>query len=336
MMKLYKIMFFSMMVMGTLISISAYSWMSMWMGLEINLLSIIPLISSTKNMYSTESAMKYFITQALASMILLFTVILMLSLTEFINPQMNSSMMMMLNSALLTKLGAAPFHYWFPEVMEGLNWMNSLILLTWQKIAPFILLMNNELNYKFMFTIIICCLIVSTFMSFNQVSLRKIMTFSSINHVGWMISSILMSKTIWVIYFIIYSFITLNLISLFNKFKCYYLSQILTLMNNNKTLKINFMMNFMSLGGLPPFIGFFPKWLNINWLIMNNNFVLTTALIMMTLIMLYIYIRSMFTSIVIMHHEYKINNFNFKINSFLMNFVSLTTLIFCTMMFNYY
>nr|ALO77283.1 NADH deshydrogenase subunit 2 [Scraptia sp. SCR02] len=333
---MYKLIFFNMMILGTLISISSYSWLAMWMGLEINMLSIIPLFSSTKNMYSSESAMKYFITQAMASMILLFSVIMMMTSEEFINPVMNSNLLLILNSALLTKVGAAPFHYWFPEVMEGLNWINCMILLTWQKIAPMILVMNNLLNKEFLFMIIITSLIISTIMSFNQISLRKIMAYSSINHIGWMISSILISKSIWFIYFSIYTFISINLIYIFNKFNCYYLTQLLSLINQNKILKINFMMNFLSLGGIPPFIGFFPKWLNINWLILNNNYTLTFMLIMFTLIMLYIYIRMTFTSIVIMHNEYKMLNKSPSLMFSIMNFVSLTLLIFCTMMFNFY
>nr|ARH54338.1 NADH dehydrogenase subunit 2 [Cyrtanaspis phalerata] len=328
-------MFLNLMIMGTMISVSSYSWFSMWMGLEINLLSIIPLFNNTKNMFSSEASMKYFIVQAMASMILLFSIIMMFLLTEFINPLMNSNLLMIMNSALLMKIGSAPFHFWFPEVMEGLNWMNCLILLTWQKIAPMVLIMNNNLNVKFLFIITIFCLLVSALMGFNQISLRKIMAFSSINHIGWMISSMMISKSIWFIYFSIYTFISINLISIFLLFNCYFINQLISLLNSNKMIKINFMMNFLSLGGLPPFIGFLPKWLNVNWLINNNNFLLAFILIILTLITLFIYIRIMFSTIVIMHNEFKLklNSLNYSFLTF--NFISLILLMFSTMMFNY-
>lgn len=287
-------------------------------------------------MYSSESAIKYFITQAIASIILLFSISLIIRINEFINPLINFNLLLILSSALLTKIGAAPFHYWFPEVIEGLNWINCLILLTWQKIAPIILLINNSLNKNFIFLIIVACLIIRTLIRFNQIRIRKILAYSSINHIGWILSSILISKSIWLIYFLIYTFISINLIWIFYNSNCFYLTQILTLTNQNKILKINFIINFFSLGGIPPFIGFLPKWLNINRLISTNNFLLTLILITLTLIILFIYIRSIFTSVVIRHREYKLlkNKNNFSLS--LINFLSLRSLIFCTLLFNFF
>lgn len=251
------------------------------------------------------------------------------------NPLINSNLLFILNSALLTKIGAAPFHYWFPEVIEGLNWVNCLILLTWQKIAPIILLINNALNEKFIIFIISFCLIISALSGFNQIRIRKIIAYSSINHIGWMLSSIIISKSIWRIYFLIYTFISINLIFIFQKFNCFYLTQIIYLINQNKILKINFFLNFLSLGGIPPFIGFFPKWLNINWLISSNNFFLPLILIILTLIILFIYLRTIFSSIIINHREYKIYSIKNKIFLPILNFLSISLLIFCTLLFNF-
>lgn len=213
--------------------------------------------------------------------------------------------------------------------------MNCLILLTWQKIAPIVLLINNILNNNFILIIILSCLIIRTLLGFNQIRIRKIIAYSSINHIGWILSSILISKSIWIIYLIIYIFISINLIFIFNYTKCYYLTQLITLINQNKILKINFLINFLSLGGIPPFIGFFPKWLNINWLIENNNFFLTLILIVLTLIILYIYVRSIFTSLVIRHNEYKIPKNNTKFILSTINFISLSSLTLCTLIFNF-
>nr|QWZ46362.1 NADH dehydrogenase subunit 2 [Pelecyphorus contortus] len=334
-MKLYKMIFFNTMIMGTLIAISAYSWMSMWMGLEINLLSVIPLFSDKKNVFSSESSLKYFITQAIASAVLLMSVIMMLLTNEFIAPTVNFYLMMVLNSALLTKLGAAPFHYWFPEVMEGLNWMNCLILLTWQKIAPMMLLMNNLMNTKFTIAIILMCMVVSTLMAFNQISLRKILTFSSINHIGWMMSTTLISFPSWLIYFLIYSILNINIIAMFNYTKSFYLNQINNIINKNKILKFSMLINFLSLGGLPPFLGFLPKWLVINWMIMNNLPLTALFMTILTLLMLYIYVRITLSSLLLHSSEPKFLNLKFSNHLLLiLNFISLFSLIICTLMFN--
>nr|YP_009434151.1 NADH dehydrogenase subunit 2 [Mylabris aulica]APB02817.1 NADH dehydrogenase subunit 2 [Mylabris aulica] len=335
MLKLYKIMFFNTMIVGTLIAISAYSWLGMWIGLEVNLLSIIPLMASQKNMYSSEASLKYFITQAMASLILLLSIILMLVSTEFITPMVNSALSTLLNSALLTKLGAAPFHYWFPEVLEGLNWFNCSMLLTWQKIAPMSLLMNNFLQINFMVFTIISSLVVSTLMSFNQVSLRKILAFSSINHIAWMLSAMITSTSVWLIYFIAYTVITLNLVLVFNYGKILTLTQIPLVFNQNKLVKFTLVANFLSLGGLPPFLGFMPKWFTINWLILHGLPVLALILIVLTLIMLFVYVRIIMSSLTFQYTEIKALTPN--PGSFLLfssNFISLASLVGCTMMFN--
>nr|YP_010309756.1 NADH dehydrogenase subunit 2 [Gnathium nitidum]UMR54873.1 NADH dehydrogenase subunit 2 [Gnathium nitidum] len=337
MIKLYKILFLNTMIMGTLITISSYSWFSMWMGLEINLLSFIPLLSSTKNMYASEASLKYFITQAMASLILLLSVILMLMSSEFITPMVNLSFQTMLNSALMMKLGAAPFHFWFPEVMEGLNWMNCSILLTWQKIAPFILIMNSKSSSMFMFTVILTSLIVSTILSFNQVSLRKIMTFSSINHIAWMLAASMSNNSVWLVYFVIYVIITVNLTFMFNQSKLFFLSQMPMFMNSNKNIKLSLMINFLSLGGLPPFLGFLSKWFVINSMILDNMTLLSLALIMLTLIMLFIYVRMLMTAIIFSYSEPKLIQTKFnQTTSFTINFLTVFSLISCTIMFNFF
>nr|AXS65751.1 NADH dehydrogenase subunit 2 [Tenebrionoidea sp. 21 KM-2017] len=326
--------FINTLIMGILISISSYSWMGMWMGLEINMLSIIPLMNNSKNMFSSEASLKYFITQSMASMILLFSIIMMLSNIEFITPMMNSSWSMIMSMSLLTKLGAAPFHFWFPEVMEGLNWINCTIILTIQKIAPSILLINNELNTKMMISIISISLLIAGMMGFNQTSLRKIMTFSSINHIAWMITAMMISLSIWLIYFIIYTIISINIIFMFYSTNSFYLKQLINSMNKNKIMKFTLMLNFLSLAGLPPFLGFLPKWLTINWLIFNDFYLLTFLLIILTMISMYIYIRIIFTTLIINHNE-NMNKISIK-NYFmiLFNFISINSLIIFTLLFN--
>nr|APX39914.1 NADH dehydrogenase subunit 2 [Hydrothassa fairmairei] len=329
-------LFFVTMVLGTLITIASYSWFSMWLGLEINLLSIIPMLKSPKSLYPTEAILKYFITQALASTILLFSMITNLNL-EIMLSNPNPWMMMMMNSALLTKMGAAPFHAWFPEVMEGLNWNNSIIMLTWQKIAPMILLSYNLQMTSFISFIIITSAILSGILGLNQISLRKIMAYSSINHISWMIASMLSMKMIWLFYFLIYSMITLNIIIIFKYLNTFSLKQLFLSLNANKVMKIFFSLNFLSLSGLPPFLGFFPKWLVINKLIQNNFFSLSIILIMFTLITMFYYLRIIFPSLTITFSENMLIQpwiLNFKIIFF--NTITLLSLFICTLTFTFY
>lgn len=282
------------MILGTLISISSYSWIGIWLGLEVNLLSIIPLIVKI-NSYSAEASIKYFITQALASTFILLAIIL-LSLNESVLFN-TKTYFIIINSALLTKIGAAPFHFWFPEVIEGLRWTNRFIILTWQKIAPIILLIYNFTLNNFISIIVIIRILVRGVIGLNQISLRKILTFSSINHIGWILSTIFLSLYIWLIYFLIYSLITFNLIVLFSYLNSFYLKQIILNLNTNFLLKLFFIINLFSLGGLPPFLGFYPKWLVINLLVNENFNILAFFIILLTLITLFYYIRLSYHSI---------------------------------------
>nr|YP_009729769.1 NADH dehydrogenase subunit 2 [Copris tripartitus]QHW07547.1 NADH dehydrogenase subunit 2 [Copris tripartitus] len=333
----YKSMFLFSLMMGTLISISSYTWMGMWMGLEINLLSIIPLMSSTENSMASEAALKYFITQALASTLLLFSII-SLSLNFMYNINLNLYLMMIMNTSLFMKMGAAPFHFWFPEVMEGLNWTNSFLMLTWQKIAPMILLMYSNFNLIYTSMIIIISSIISGIMGMNQTSLRKILAYSSINHISWMLCSMLFMETIWIYYFLIYMIINFNIIIIFKKMNIFYIKQLFLSLNNKPMMKFFFIMNFLSLAGLPPFLGFFPKWLTIQNLIQNNFYAITLIVIIMTLITLYIYMRITLSSLILMMNEMPYYNTpKINLNSiYIINFISMIGLLFITIMFNCY
>nr|AEZ55640.1 NADH dehydrogenase subunit 2 [Limnichidae sp. MJTNT-2012] len=337
---LYKILFLTSLMAGTFISVSSTSWMGMWIGLEINLLSIIPLMSSKNNIMSNEASLKYFITQAMASTLLLFAVLIMM-ISSFFNNFISANELssMILNTSLLTKIGAAPFHFWFPEVMEGLQWTNCFILLTWQKFAPMVLLMYNVNSLMFISIIIIISMLISGIMGINQSSLRKIMAYSSINHIAWMLSSLMFMEKIWVYYFVIYSFITINLLLIFNLYKTFFINQLFNSMKTNTLMKILFSMNFMSMGGLPPFLGFFPKWLTIQVMINNEMFILTFLMTIMTLLTLYFYMRLAFSAFLLHSNE---NNFEINIaasinsNKFIMvmNLIQLTSLLVCPILFN--
>nr|AMA06624.1 NADH dehydrogenase subunit 2 [Cryptolaemus montrouzieri] len=331
-MKFYQMIFLNNLILGTLISISSYSWFSMWMGLELNLLSFIPLIIK-KNNFSSEASLKYFIVQSISSIFILFSIILTNMNFEYF--MIEYPMNLIFNSALLTKMGAAPFHFWFSEIMEGLNWINALILLTWQKLAPMILLMYNfYLNLYFMF-IIIMCIVISGIKSWNQTSMKKILTFSSINHMGWMISMFYSNQSMWLYYFMFYFFMNFCLILLLNKFSIQNFNDMFKMMNYNKIFKLFFFINFFSLSGLPPFLGFLPKWMVLMNLMQNNLYILTFIMIFGTLLMMFTYIRITFQSLTMKSME---NNFLNKNNFFfmsLLNFINIFGLLIFSLILNF-
>nr|AOY39825.1 NADH dehydrogenase subunit 2 [Pityogenes trepanatus] len=315
-------------ISGTLISISSSTWFMAWIGLEMNLLSIIPLMKNYKNKYSAEATIKYFMTQAMASAILIFSIVLFLNLKIhfFELSQMTAPLM---NIALLMKMGCAPFHFWLPEVVTGLSWYLNILILTWQKIAPMVLVFYTAYSPLLLSMFIIISSVVGSIEGLNQTCLRKLMIYSSINHISWMLSCLMNSLNTWLIYFIVYSLINMNIILLLKKNKIYFIWQ-LNKISFNKSIKFLFLMNFLSLGGLPPFLGFFIKWMTIYELVMNNFMVLTLIMILFTLIALFFYIRLTFNSLTFSMTENMMYYFS-KINfiSAGISFFSLSTLILC-------
>nr|QQV73461.1 NADH dehydrogenase subunit 2 [Anthomyza sp. DY-2021] len=302
-------MFFFVLMMGTMITISSNSWLGAWMGLEINLLSFIPLMSDNNNLMSTEASLKYFLTQALASTILLFAIILLM-LKINVSFMMIEIIYMMISSCLLLKMGAAPFHFWFPNVIEGLSWENSLILMTWQKIAPLMLISYLLIKPLIMVSVILSS-IIGALGGLNQTSLRKLLAFSSINHLSWMLASMYFNETLWIFYFLMYSFLTFSIIFSFSIFKLNHINQLLSLHFNSIELKYMLFFNFLSLGGLPPFLGFIPKWYVIQMLIAQSQILLLTIMVMMALVTLFFYLRLCYTTFLLKFNE---NNWYSSIN----------------------
>nr|YP_010693609.1 NADH dehydrogenase subunit 2 [Gryllotalpa henana]WCD24126.1 NADH dehydrogenase subunit 2 [Gryllotalpa henana] len=297
-----KLFFLLTLFSSTMIVISSNSWFSAWMALEINLLSFIPLISNSSNIMASEAALKYFLIQSMASItLLLFILLIHLIPSNFLLPEYSSNLF--LSSSLLLKLGAAPFHFWFPSIMEGLTWFNCLILMTWQKIAPMILLFNVKITNTFLLSITILSIITGSLGGLNQISLRKLMAYSSITHLGWMIAAILLTSNLWYIYLIIYSLITLSMTLVFSFKNLFYVPQILSLSLNPNT-KLFLFLNLLSLGGLPPFLGFLPKWLVIQNMALSNPFIIT-LMVIFTLMTLYYYLRLAFTAYLLIYPNNK-------------------------------
>nr|URX53202.1 NADH dehydrogenase subunit 2 [Cryptotermes rotundiceps] len=323
---------------GILISISSNSWLGAWMGLEINLMSFIPLMSSQENIFTTEASLKYFIIQALASSVLLFLVAMEALITQAPLLSGGNTHEYVILSPLLLKMGAAPMHWWFPSVMEGLSWENCLLMMTIQKMAPMMLASYLMKISPLTLTIVMMSVVAGSVGGMNQTSLRKILTYSSINHTGWMLAALMGGSNLWILYFTVYSLLTLTMTTITKMYNISFINQTMS-MNGKTTIKFALFTTLLSLGGLPPFVGFLPKWIVIQTMILNNTSVIMVMMVVMSLVTLYYYLRMCYSSFITLHDETKWGPLTLKTtktiaHGVILSSVSMMGLIVCTMVTN--
>nr|APH08189.1 NADH dehydrogenase subunit 2 [Tamias ruficaudus simulans] len=287
-------------ISGTLITLFSTHWLLIWVGLEMSMLAIIPILINKANPRSTEAASKYFLIQATASMILM-----MGSIINFMNTgqwtltsSYNSISSLMFTIALSMKMGLAPFHLWVPEVTQGISLMSGLILLTWQKIAPISIMIqiSPSINSTLIMLMAILSIMLGGWGGLNQIQLRKIMAYSSIAHMGWMMAIITFNPNLTLLNLIIYILLTFNMFILFNYNKTTTTLSLSNTWNKSPLLTSTILIVLMSLGGLPPLTGFMPKWMIIKELVSNNNIILPTFMAMTALLNLFFYMRLIYST----------------------------------------
>nr|QXL60245.1 NADH dehydrogenase subunit 2 [Canis latrans] len=280
---------------GTMIVMLSSHWLMIWIGFEMNMLAIIPILMKKYNPRAMEASTKYFLTQATASMLLMMgvTINLLYSGQWVISKISNPIASIMMTTALTMKLGLSPFHFWVPEVTQGITLMSGMILLTWQKIAPMSILyqISPSINTNLLMLMALSSVLVGGWGGLNQTQLRKIMAYSSIAHMGWMAAIITYNPTMMILNLTLYILMTLSSFMLF------------MLNSSTTTLSLSHMWNkfplitsmililMLSLGGLPPLSGFIPKWMIIQELTKNNMIIIPTLMAITALLNLYFYLR---------------------------------------------
>nr|AAT78260.1 NADH dehydrogenase subunit 2 [Anolis sagrei] len=285
---------------GTIITMTSYHWLLAWIGLEINTLSIIPIISTTHHPRSTEAATKYFLTQAAASALILFSSMINAweTGTWDITQLSSTPSHILLTAALAMKLGLVPMHFWLPEVLQGSTLMTAFIITTWQKLAPMTLiyLTINSLSTTILLLMGLASTIIAGWAGLNQTQTRKIMAYSSIAHLGWMIAISSIMVNLMVMNLMIYLVMTSALFQALILFKLKTIQDTTTTWTMSPIITAMTMALLLSLGGLPPLTGFMPKWLILEELITQNLIPTATVMALSALLSLFFYLRLTYTT----------------------------------------
>nr|AHY87013.1 NADH dehydrogenase subunit 2 [Cinclidium frontale] len=290
-----KLVFAISLLLGTTITISSNHWIMAWTGLEINTLAILPLISKSHHPRAIEAATKYFLVQAAASALILFSSMTnawqtgQWDITQLTCPPS----CLVLTTAIAMKLGLAPFHFWFPEVLQGTSLITGLLLSTAMKFPPMTLffMTSQSLNPTLLTAMAILSAALGGWMGLNQTQIRKILAFSSISHLGWMSIIIIYSPKLALLNFYLYTLMTTAVFLALNSINTLKLSTLMTTWTKTPALSATLMLSLLSLAGLPPLTGFLPKWLIIQELTKQEMASAATAIALLSLLSLFFYLR---------------------------------------------
>nr|ACF57752.1 NADH dehydrogenase subunit 2 [Diglossa carbonaria]ACF57755.1 NADH dehydrogenase subunit 2 [Diglossa humeralis] len=290
-----NLIFATSLLLGTTITISSNHWITAWAGLEINTLAILPLISKSHHPRAIEAATKYFLTQAAASALVLFSSMTnawqtgQWDITQLTHPVP----CLILTSAIAMKLGLVPFHFWFPEVLQGSPLTTGLLLSTVMKLPPMALLYmtSPSLNPTLLTILAILSVALGGWMGLNQTQIRKVLAFSSISHLGWMAIIITFNPKLTLLNFYLYAAMTATVFLTLNVMKALKLSTLMTAWTKNPSLNAMLLLTLLSLAGLPPLTGFLPKWLIIQELTKQDMAPAATLISLLSLLSLFFYLR---------------------------------------------
>nr|QNH69243.1 NADH dehydrogenase subunit 2 [Nodularia douglasiae] len=280
-----KLLFMFLMISSTCMVASSSNWLMTWMGLEINMLGYIPLMFLKESSSESEAAVKYLVPQSLGSTIFIASAIT----STYLN-----NLQILTVIAMCLKLGVAPFHFWFPPVMASLQLMPAFILLTWQKIAPILAISSlNSLLIKSIMPIAMISALWGGIGGLNQTDIRSLLTYSSIGHTGWMLASINSNYIILIAYLMTYILINTSIYVFLSK---EHIKSHKQLFSSKEPFKYFILaITILSLGGLPPLMGFIMKLLVL--VFTEAQLVILFGLIVGALVSLYYYLSLTFSTL---------------------------------------
>ena len=286
--------------LGMMLLVGSGDLIMLYLAIELLSLSFYVLASIKRHsQHSTEAGLKYFLLGALSSGLLLFGMALVYAFTgatsfvaisEFLWYSSDSTEILIgctfIIIALLFKLAAAPFHMWAPDVYEGsptivtaffaivpkIGTLGVLILLL---TGPFLSLFN-ELQPIILFSACLS-LIVGSVGALNQAKMKRLLAYSAISHIGFLLVGLLPNSLLGIHACFVY--ICLYIVMSFNTFAFVlanfrhgnFITQLSGLSRQNPILAFTFAFTLLSIAGVPPLAGFYSKYLVLLQAV-NNEF----------------------------------------------------------------
>jgi NADH-quinone oxidoreductase subunit N len=317
-------------ILGIFLIISSYDLITMYLGIELQSLSLYVLASLKKDSaFSTEAGLKYFILGALSSGLILFGCSLIYGFTATTNLSdisyllfgitgtsgLNFGMIILglcfVVSGLLFKLAAAPFHMWSPDVYEGAPTSVSAFFAIVPKIAIIVLLIRllyfsfydfAEFWNQIIITSSFASMVIGAFGAVQQKKIKRLLAYSSIGHVGYMLvgmaTGTLMGIKGLLLYIVIYMITSLGIWSTVlslefqNRYgRVKYLTDLTALSKTNPLMAITISLIMFSMAGVPPLAGFFAKMYIFLAAIDSSLYLLAVVAVLTSCVGAYYYMR---------------------------------------------
>lgn len=279
-------------ILSFIFVINMDDWILIWLGLELNILSYIVLIYKRYDINTLEACLKYFLIQSIGSALFLFF---------FYCTNVIAGILIII---LSLKIGGGPFYYWFPSMCLRLEWLSCYVLITFQKVLP--LLLMSGFVYWLLWVVVLLSLVIGVFGAFNQNNIKQLFAYSSVHHLGWIISSIFGADLFWLWYLFIYSIVLLSLVSYFMKYEVGN-----TFLLGKLKDKLWLILGMIRMAGLPPLLGFYLKWVAFIY-ILNVRYIYCIFLVVVSVIILYIYIRVVYD--ILLYNRVIIGWYNWSLN----------------------
>ena len=279
---------------GMMVMASSSNLMTLYMGLELQSLAIYVLAAfAREDVRSSEAGLKYFVLSALASGLLLYGISLVYGFSgamDFAHIARAVTDLSGVSTGLIVgiafiitglafKLSAVPFHMWTPDVYEGAPTSVTAFMSTAPKVAPFVVLLRVMFGpfghvasewWQIIWLIAIASMLLGSFAAIAQKSIKRLMAYSSIGHMGYALIGLAAGTESGVrgvlVYLLTYVVMSAGAFACIIAMRrrglaCEKISDLGGLAKNDLPLASLLAIFMFSMAGIPPMAGFFGKLL---------------------------------------------------------------------------
>ncbi|MAI84864.1 MAG: NADH-quinone oxidoreductase subunit NuoN [Rickettsiales bacterium] len=311
-------------LIGMMLMVSANDLLSLFLSIELQSLALYILVSfDRKNLFSSEAGVKYFVIGSLSTCIFLFGCSLIYGsfgttnfseIADLISQLSEIPLLLIIGVvfilvSLSLKVSAAPFHMWTPDVYEGAPTIITSFLSVVPKIAVFAVIIRflvfpfGEISVdwgKIILILSITSMIIGSLGAINQTDIKRLMAYSTINHVGFILIGLVAGTEDGIIaiciYLILYLLMNIGVFVIILNLKrdginVSMIKDLSGYFSNNQFMACCMAIFMFSMAGIPPLSGFLGKLIVLNVAIDNNLYFLAITGVLSSVIAAFYYLR---------------------------------------------